>query len=135
SVDRPKASAIAIQLLPVFLRLVSGELCVLLLPWPACDHYGRNSTARTEIAFDLSPHRFRPAHNVFENSVDDIFLKNSEIAVGLQVFFVGLQLEAALAGHVAESNDAKIRQPGFWTHGSEFGIVDDDLVSGELVRP
>ena len=40
-----------------------------------------------------------------------------------------------LVGHVADIEHAKIRQPGLGADRSEFRIVNEDLVSRELVGP
>src|SRR5437870_1018389 len=76
--------------------------------WPARDHKGRNSAAGTEVTFDFGPHRLCPAHHIFENLIDDVLLEDSEIAIGLQIFFVRFQFEAAFVGHITKDDYTEI---------------------------
>lgn len=94
-----------------------------------------DSAARTKLSVDLGPDWLGPLHDVFENLIDDVFLKDAEIAVGLKIFLQRFQLEAALVGHVSNFEHSEVGQPGFWTNRGELGIVDHDFVSGKLVGP
>src|SRR5579863_4586319 len=40
-----------------------------------------------------------------------------------------------LVGHIADGQNAKVRQPGFRANGRELGIIYDDFVSHKLVWP
>ena len=104
-------------------------------PRPARNDNGRNPAARTEVTFHFCPHWTSPTDNIFEHLIDNIFLEDSETAVGLQIFFQRFQFEAALLRHVADGDHTKVGQAGFRTYGSELWIVDDDLVTGKLVGP
>src|SRR5258707_211510 len=107
----------------------------MLWPRPARFDDGRNSTAGTEICFDDGPYRIAGLHDVLQYPVDYVLLKDAEVPVGEQIFFQGLQLEAALAGHVTDSQAAEVGQAGFRTDRCEFGIVYQDLVAWKLVLP
>src|SRR6266568_6312965 len=107
----------------------------MLWPRPLRDHYRRNSTARAEIPFDLRPDRSGPPDHVFEHLVDDVLLKNAEVAVRLQIFFERFEFQAGFVRHIAEGDHAEVRQAGFRTYRSEFRVIDYDLVSGKLVGP
>jgi hypothetical protein len=104
-------------------------------PRPTGNHNRGNSAARTKVAFHFCPHWTSPTDNILEHLIDNIFLEDSETAVGLQIFFQGFQFEAALLRHVADGDHTKVRQAGFGTDGSELWIVDHDLVTGKLVCP
>ena len=95
----------------------------------------RDSASGTEISLHLSPHRFCPAHHIFQHAIDDVLLKDPQVAIGLQIFLQGLQLQAMLVRHVADGDGAEIRQAGLGADRGELGIVNDDFVSGKLVRP
>jgi len=115
--------------------LNEGSLSGLLLGRPCGDYDGRNSAARAEISFDLGPDRLRPAHNILQDLVHNIFLENSEIPVGLQIFFQGFQLEAQATRLVTDYDISEIGQAGFRADGGEFRIVDDNFVSWKLIGP
>ncbi len=53
--------------------------------WPPGDHDRRDPSAWTKFAFHLRPHRLSPAHYVVQDPVDDVLLKNPQIAVALQI--------------------------------------------------
>ena len=112
-----------------------SDAALFFRPWPARHDGRRNSSSRTELSPHLGPHRLGPLHDVFENLIHHIFLKDSQVAIALQIFLQRLQFEAMLVGHVADVQYAKIGQPGLRTHRSELGIVHHDLVSRKLIRP
>jgi hypothetical protein len=103
--------------------------------WPLRYHDRRNPTPRTEVPLHLCPHRLRPAHYIFEHAVDDVLLKDTEVAVALQVLLERLQFEAQFPGHVSDRDHAEVGQSGLGADRRELGIVDDDLVAGKLVGP
>src|SRR5579872_562765 len=102
---------------------------------PLCEDGGRNSAARTEFPVNFGPYWLGPLRHVLENLIDDVFLKDAEVAVELQIFLQGLQFEAVLVRHVSNFEHSEVGQPSFWTNRGELGIVDDDFISGKLVRP
>ena len=81
------------------------------------------------------PHRVRRLHHVFQNLVDDVLLKNSQIAIAEQVLLERFKLQAAFPGHVADGEHAEIRQAGLGTNRCQFRIIDCDLVAGKLIFP
>ncbi len=46
-----------------------------------------------------------------------------------------LKLEAALAGHVANGEDAEVGQAGLGANAGQLGVVDLDLIAGKLIAP
>jgi len=96
---------------------------------------GGDAAARTEVADYFGPDRVAGFDDVVEDLVDDVLLKDAEVAVGEEIFFEGLQLEAGLARHVSDGDAAKVRQTGLGTDAGELGIVDEDFVGAELVAP
>ena len=109
--------------------------CLLLGAGPFGYYYRRDAAAGTEISLDLRPDGLRPADDIFEHLVDDVFLEDSEIAVGLQILFQRLQLQAIFRGHVADGEDAEIRQAGLGANRGELGIIYDNFVTLKLVGP
>src|SRR5207245_2310950 len=93
------------------------------------------SAARTEVTFDFGPQRLCPAHHIFENLIDNVLLENSQIAIGLQIFFVRFQFEAAFVGHITKDDYTEIWQSGLGANGGELGVVNDDFISRKLVGP
>ena len=59
---------------------------------------------------------FGGAHHVFEYAVDDVLLKDAQVAVLEEVFLQRLQFQAALVGHVADGQDAEVREAGLGTN-------------------
>src|SRR5580658_5014956 len=106
-----------------------------LRPRPLRHYRRRNSSPRTEIPFHLSPHRPRPAHHIFQHAVHNVLLKNSQIAVRLQIFLVRFQLETNFVRPVTQRDHTKIRQSRLWTHRRKLRIVNHNLISRKLVRP
>src|SRR6266851_4028390 len=100
-------------------------------PRPFCNDDRGDSAPWAEVSFDLSPHRARPAHDVVEYLVDNVFLEDPKVAVGLQVFFQGLEFKAQLGGHVADSDYAEVRQACLGAHGSELRVFYHDFVTGK----
>jgi len=106
-----------------------------LRPRPAGHDDRRNPPAGAEVALHFGPHRLGPLHYVFENTVDDVLLENSKIAVALQIFLQRFQLETVFVGSVGDGDAAEVGKSGFRADRGEFGIVDDDFVAGKLIRP
>src|SRR5438105_11669499 len=61
-----------------------------------------NAAARPEVAADYCPYWPGGSHHIFEHAIDNVLLKNSQVAVGEQVFLQRLQLQADLLGHVTD---------------------------------
>ena len=96
---------------------------------------GRDTSAGAEVAYYVSPDWVAGFDYVVEDLVDDVLLKDAQVAIGEEIFLEGLQFEAALAGHVADGDAAEVGQAGLGADGGELGIVDEDLVGFELIAP
>lgn len=103
-------------------RVVCGDDC-------------RDAAARTEVSDNFGPDWVGRFDYIVENLVADVLLEDAEVAVVEEVFLIALQLDAAFAWHIAEFDNAEVRQAGLGADGGEFGIVDHDLVGGKLVFP
>src|SRR5215469_16723526 len=55
---------------------------------------GRDSATRTEVADDLGPDGIGGFDNVVENLVDDVLLKDAQVAIGEEIFLEGLEFHA-----------------------------------------
>jgi hypothetical protein len=119
-----------------WLSTTNGQLFLTSLrSWPLSDHYRRNSAARSELALYLGPHRFRPPHHILQHLIHNIFLKDAQVPICLQIFLQRLQFQTELIGFVADHDVPKIRQASLWTDRGEFRIIHNNLVSGKLIRP
>ena len=107
------------------------ELCA----GPAGLYGGADAAAWTEDAFDDCPDGIGGFDNVFKDLIHDVFLKDTEIAVAEEIFLERFELEAALAGHVTDGEDAEVRQAGFGADAGQLGIVYFDFIAGKLVTP
>jgi hypothetical protein len=102
---------------------------------PAGFYGGGDAAAGAEDAFDYGPNWVGGLDDVFEDLVDDVLLKDAEVAVAVEIFLERFEFEAALAGHVADGENAEVGQAGFGADAGQFGVVDFNLVAGELVAP
>lgn len=98
-------------------------------------NHRRDAAARAEVANNFCPDRITGFHYIVEHLVDDVFLEDAEIAVGEEIFLEGLELEATLAGHVADGDAAEVGQSGLGADAGELWIVNEDFVRGKLVWP
>ncbi len=96
---------------------------------------GGDAAARTEVADDDGPDGVGGFDDVVEDLVDDILLEDAEIAVGEEILLEGLQLHAFAAGHIADGEATEVGETGLGADGGELGVVDEDLVGLELIRP
>ena len=69
---------------------------------------GVDTAAGAEFSADYGPDGIAGFDDVFEDLVDDVFLEDAEVTVAEEVFLEGLEFEAALAGHVADVEDAEV---------------------------
>src|SRR5271155_777543 len=113
----------------------SGSAKFGLWAGPAGFDGGGDAAAGAEIAFDYGPDGVAGFYDVFEYLVGDVFLEDAEVAVSEEIFLVGLEFEAQVAGHVAQRDDAEVGKAGLGADGGEFGIVDQDFIAGKLVFP
>ena len=117
------------------LGMTAFERILGLWTGPAGFDDGRDPSARTEITFYNGPDGVASLYEIFKNLVDDVFLKDAQVAIAEEVLFVRLELDATFAWHVAEGEDAEVGQAGFGADRGKLRIVDENLVAGELVRP
>ena len=96
---------------------------------------GGDAAAGAEVAGDFGPDGVAGFDDVVEDLVDDVFLKDAEVAVGEEVLLEALELEAGFAGHVADEDAAEVGKAGFGADGGELGVVDEDLVGLKLIAP
>jgi hypothetical protein len=96
---------------------------------------GGDAAAGAEVAYDDCPDWVAGFDYVVEDLVDDVFLEDAEVAVGEEVLLEGFELEAALAGHVADGEASEVGEAGLRADAGELGVVDQDLVGLELVLP
>src|SRR4051794_27358036 len=108
---------------------------LLIGPWPFGFYIGGDAAAGAEFSADYGPDGLAGFHDVFEDLVDDVLLKDAEVAVAEEVFLKGFELETASARHVTDCEVAEVGKACFGADGGEFGVVDDDLVAGKLVLP
>jgi hypothetical protein len=118
----------------IFLRSAAGAFGVFGAGIEGFDYCG-DAAAGTEVAYYVGPDGVGGFDDVIEDLVDDVFLKDAEVAVDEEVFLERLQLHAFLAGHVTDGEAAEVWKAGLGTDAGELGVVDEDLVGLELVRP
>src|SRR2546426_7521531 len=70
---------------------------------PAGEDGSGQSTARSEFAADEAPLRANGFDDIVENFVHGVFVEDPQAAVGEEIHFQGLQLEAILGGQVLDA--------------------------------
>src|SRR6266851_5752089 len=71
---------------------------------------GGDAASGAEVADYLGPDGVGGFDDVVEDLVDDVLLEDAEVAIGEEVLLEGLELEALLAGHVADGEGADVRR-------------------------
>src|SRR5262249_39304267 len=102
---------------------------------PACLDSRADSASRTEVALHNCPLRFCRFDHVFKYLIDDVLLKNPQIAITVQILFERLQLQTELLWHVPNGDHTEIGKAGLGTHRGKLRYVDDDLIGRKLVWP
>lgn len=69
-----------------------------------------------------------------ENPVDGIFIKDPEIAVGVDVHLERFQLETCFIGHVVQRDRPEVWQISFWTDRRILGNLNRDFITLILIR-
>src|SRR5579872_1781169 len=96
---------------------------------------GEHSAARRELAADSGRNRPARLHHILENSIDDVLLKDAEVAIGERVHLQRFQLQAKLVRHVAQRQLAVIGKSRLGTNRGELRHHDFDFITGILVLP
>ena len=110
-------------------------LCLLFGPRKTSFDGGGNAASRAEFAADYCPDGIAGLHYVFQDLIDNVFLKNAEVAVTEEVLLERFELEAAVTRHVAHVEDAEVRQACLGADRGQLRIVDGNFVTRELVLP
>src|SRR6266702_1899774 len=127
-----------------FIRSLSRYLLTSLLrapllarPYlrPAGEDGGGEPAARRKFAADDAPLRVNGFDDVAQNSVDGIFVKDAEAAVGEEIHFQRFELDAIFFGHVLDGDGAEVGETGLGADGGVFGKSRGDNVAGKLIRP
>src|SRR5450755_2637403 len=100
-----------------------------LLPRPGItrDNHRPDSSARTKLAFHFRPLRLGGAHHVLQHAIDDVLLKDSQVAISSEVLLQGLQFQAVLVRHIADPEYTEVRQASLGADRSKLRNVDHDL--------
>src|SRR5260370_1443942 len=102
---------------------------------PAGFDAGSQATAGSEFAANNAPNRLGGFHDIAQDAVDGVFVKDSEAAIPQQVHFQGLQLEAEFLRLILNRDGAVVRKPGLRADRGVFGKARGDGIAGELVGP
>src|SRR6266849_7820750 len=93
------------------------------------------AAAGSEFAANNAPDRLGGFHDIAQDAVDSVFVKDSEAAIPQQIHFQGLQLEAEFLRLILNGDGAVVRKPGLGADRSVFGKARGDGIAGELVGP
>lgn len=104
-------------------------------PGPARFNGCAYAAAWTEFTFHNSPHRIASLHDVCQDLVHDVLLKDAEVAVTEEILFERFQFQTAIARHVADGQNPKVGQAGLGANRGQLRIVDLNFVSGKLILP
>src|SRR6185503_686483 len=91
--------------------------------------------AHVEVAVDFNRERIAGVHEVFENHVDDVLVKDLHVAKRIDIELQTLQFDAALVGNIFQPNGREIRKVRERTDTGEFRNlkVDLDFLAGEFI--
>ena len=93
----------------------------------------REPTAGSERAGYISPDGLAGLHDVVQNAIDGIFVKDTQVAVGIHIHLERFQFEAFFIWHVMNGNGSEIRQGGLGADGGIFRNLDRDLIAFVLI--
>src|SRR5688572_3788906 len=88
---------------------------------------GLDAAADREITDDRHSSRGARSHEIVEDLVGDGLVKDPSIAKPDHVVLQRLQLDTAVAGHVADADFAEVRKACLRADGGELRAVDRDL--------
>lgn len=76
------------------------------------------------------------SHQVIQNRVDRVLVKNAPVAKAEEIIFQAFQLNHMLIRHVMDHNRGKIRLPSLGAHGRKFRarVFHFVIAVGKLVR-
>src|SRR5712692_2788314 len=92
------------------------------------------AAAGSEFAANNAPDRLGGFHDVAQDAVDSVFVKDSEAAIRQQIHFQGLQLEAEFLRLILNRDGAVVRKPGLGADRSVFGLLGIILHAGWTMR-
>src|SRR5688572_28964927 len=88
---------------------------------------GLHAATNGKIAHDRHAPRRAGGNQIVEDLVRHRFEEDAPVAELEHVVLQRLQLDAAVAGHVADADFAEVGEPGLGTDGGELGAADRDL--------
>ena len=90
-------------------------------------------TSYIEFTGDHRVNRLGGFDEIPENSIDGIFIKDSQVSVGKDVHLERFQFHTPLVRGIPNRNGPEIRQPSSWTNRGEFRDGYDDLIVSKLI--
>ena len=78
-------------------------------------------SANVEVAFNLHAQGIACLNEIFENDVDNVFVKNLHLSKRIDVQLQAFEFDATLVWDVLQSNSCEIREIGKGTDGRELG--------------
>jgi hypothetical protein len=102
---------------------------------PAGEDGGGQAAAGCEFAADHAPFRANGGDDIAENFVHSVFIEDAQAAVGEEIHFQGLQLDAVFPRHVLDGDGAEVGETGFGADGGVFGKARGNDVAGKLIGP
>jgi hypothetical protein len=98
-------------------------------------HRGFDIAAHVEVAFDPYAQWIAGVHKIFEDHIDDVFVKDLHVPKRIDVELQTFQFDAALVRSVFDTNGREVRKVRKRTDAGEFRDfeINFDLASGELI--
>src|SRR5687768_346605 len=94
---------------------------------------GFDISAHVKIAFDLDLQRVASPHEIFQNDVDHVFVKNLYLAERIDIELQTFEFDTALVRHVFEANNRKIGKIGKRANRRKFRHLEFDPNLASLV--
>jgi len=91
-------------------------------------HGQGDSSPRIKLTRHVHLAGFDGFDEVFEDTIDDLFVEGGVIAEGEEVEFERLAFETETMGNIVDGDDAEIRLTGDGAEGGEFGAMEPDMV-------
>lgn len=86
-----------------------------------CRDRGGNPATRCEHGGEFHPFRLKYCHEIVQNPIRSVFVKNTFVAKALQIKFKTFQFDAELVGSIRKCQGAKIRLASFRANGCKLG--------------